>query len=264
MGNTQGGSSWPAAVAGSAASGMFSGFMQLMQRKTDKQNQIRQNQMNRQMSELEFQQNLDMWNRANEYNSPAQQMARLKAAGLNPNLVYGGSPGNMAVGTLPRYNAPQMDVREPDPINVMQMLSAYQDTQMKQAQIDNLKVNRRIMESEAILRDYRANLAELQFGPARLKNAEANARLSWLFGESNQWQDRNTNPAVWQNIDAEYKAKAAMLAKTNADIALANARRDILDLNKKYMEWGSPAWNAALQAIGLVTRTGFGLAGKRF
>lgn len=248
------GTSWPAAVAGSAASGMFSGFMQLMQRKTDKQNQQRQNQMNREMAEAEFGRNLDMWNRANEYNSPTQQMERLKTAGLNPNLIYGGAPGNMAVGTLPRYNAPQMDVREPDPINVMQMLSAYQDTQMKQAQIDNLKTNRRIMESEAILRQYRANLAQFQFGPARLKNAEANARMSRMFGESNEWQDKATSPKVWEQIDAEYKAKATMLEKTNADIALANARRDILDIQKRYMQWGSPAWNAILQGAGLILR----------
>lgn len=32
---------------------------------------------------------LEDWNRQNEYNSPYQQMQRLKAAGLNPNLVYG-------------------------------------------------------------------------------------------------------------------------------------------------------------------------------
>ena len=30
-----------------------------------------------------------MWNLQNEYNSPTQQMQRLKAAGLNPHLVYG-------------------------------------------------------------------------------------------------------------------------------------------------------------------------------
>lgn len=31
----------------------------------------------------------DMWNATNEYNSPVNQMARFKAAGLNPNLIYG-------------------------------------------------------------------------------------------------------------------------------------------------------------------------------
>lgn len=32
--------------------------------------------------------NIEMWNMQNRYNSPAAQMERLKAAGLNPNMVY--------------------------------------------------------------------------------------------------------------------------------------------------------------------------------
>jgi urease gamma subunit len=36
------------------------------------------------------------WARTNEYNSPLNQMARLKAAGLNPHLIYGGGPGNVS------------------------------------------------------------------------------------------------------------------------------------------------------------------------
>lgn len=33
--------------------------------------------------------NIEQWNRENAYNSPAAQMARYKAAGLNPDLIYG-------------------------------------------------------------------------------------------------------------------------------------------------------------------------------
>lgn len=47
--------------------------------------------------------NLDMWNRQNEYNLPVNQMNRIKAAGLNPNLVYG--TGNVVGNTT--SNAPQ-------------------------------------------------------------------------------------------------------------------------------------------------------------
>lgn len=36
---------------------------------------------------------LDDWHRQNQYNSPVQQMARLKEAGLNPALMYGKSGG---------------------------------------------------------------------------------------------------------------------------------------------------------------------------
>lgn len=35
---------------------------------------------------------LELWNLANKYNSPEQQMARYQAAGLNPNLAYGQMP----------------------------------------------------------------------------------------------------------------------------------------------------------------------------
>ena len=39
------------------------------------------------LAQLQNKWNLEQWNRENEYNSPAQQMARLKAAGLNPDMI---------------------------------------------------------------------------------------------------------------------------------------------------------------------------------
>jgi len=45
-----------------------------------------------------------MWKMQNEYNSPLNQMKRLKEAGLNPNLMYGkGTVGNAT--TMPQYQA---------------------------------------------------------------------------------------------------------------------------------------------------------------
>lgn len=47
------------------------------------------------------------WNMANEYNLPSNQMARLEAAGLNPNLMYGqGSPGNASAISTPSLHSP--------------------------------------------------------------------------------------------------------------------------------------------------------------
>ena len=36
--------------------------------------------------------NVEFWKMQNRYNLPSEQMKRLKAAGLNPNLIYGSSP----------------------------------------------------------------------------------------------------------------------------------------------------------------------------
>ena len=41
------------------------------------------------LAKLQNQWNIEQWNRENAYNSPAAQMARYKAAGLNSDLIYG-------------------------------------------------------------------------------------------------------------------------------------------------------------------------------
>lgn len=51
------------------------------------------------------QQNLDFWNKENDYNSPSSQAARYTAAGFNPNVIYGQiSSGN--AGSLSSAGAP--------------------------------------------------------------------------------------------------------------------------------------------------------------
>lgn len=53
---------------------------------------------NKNLMRQQYNYNLDLWNKQNEYNSPTAQMQRLQEAGLNPNLVYGsgaaGASGN--------------------------------------------------------------------------------------------------------------------------------------------------------------------------
>lgn len=75
---------------------------------------------------------LEMWNRSNEYNSPAAQMARLKSAGLNPNLVYGtGTVSGNSSSAPPRAHVPEIN-------NVITpMLGALLDTIRTQASTAN-------------------------------------------------------------------------------------------------------------------------------
>lgn len=56
------------------------------------------NEANRKAAREANAQNVAYWNMQNDYNSPVAQMARLKEAGLNPMLVYGGGnvTGNSA------------------------------------------------------------------------------------------------------------------------------------------------------------------------
>ena len=89
--------------------------------------------------------NLEMWHMQNQYNSPQEQMARMKAAGLNPHLMYGkGSVGQ--AGQVPTTNVGSAhDAKgytRAQARNVMQGQNAFRDfVQFKhtQAQDDNLQ-----------------------------------------------------------------------------------------------------------------------------
>jgi hypothetical protein len=114
-----------------------------------------QNYTNLELSKYQYSKELDMWNKANEYNTPAAQMQRYKDAGLNPNLIYGqGSSGNTA-NVLPRYQAPTARADVEPMGNMPNTLSEYQDVRLKDAQIDNVKANAENTRTLQILNAYR-------------------------------------------------------------------------------------------------------------
>lgn len=120
------------------AGNLISGYLD---REAANQNNRNTIAANRELAEYSYAKDLEMWNRTNQYNSPQSQMARLKAAGLNPNLVYGTGAVANSSGTPPRYNPPQVQYSQMPLFNIPQALSAYQDFALKSAQIDNVKAN---------------------------------------------------------------------------------------------------------------------------
>lgn len=91
------------------------------------------------------------WNMQNEYNSPAAQMARLKAAGLNPNLVYGS--GAVATTTqMPRASSSQSGNAQAPQLEtsgVIQSLMYGLKSEMQAQQIENLKTQNLVLQSQA-------------------------------------------------------------------------------------------------------------------
>jgi len=101
------------------------------------------NQANRELAEYGYSKDLEMWERANEYNAPSAQMQRLKAAGLNPNMVYGSGGATTQAATLPKYNVPKQDYRGMQPNqtigNLATALSMYTDFRQRTANIDRTR-----------------------------------------------------------------------------------------------------------------------------
>lgn len=108
-------------------------------RKVARQNTQDTIRANRELAEYSYDKDLEMWNLENQYNSPAQQMARLAAAGLNPNLVYGnGSVSGNTTTSGPRYKAPHLEYNN-RAFQIPHIASYLQDFAAKQASIANLK-----------------------------------------------------------------------------------------------------------------------------
>lgn len=72
-------------IASAGASFLSNALGMFGQKSESKKNRDWQEEMMNKQNEW----NLSQWNRENAYNSPKQQMERLEAAGLNPDMVYG-------------------------------------------------------------------------------------------------------------------------------------------------------------------------------
>lgn len=99
--------------------------------------------------------NLRLWREQAAYNTPANQMARYQAAGLNPNLVYSqGNPGNMT--SSPTMQPKHFDL---DP-NQQFVLSATRQNLV--AQNDNLHKQNSLLQSQGSLAKEQARKMKLE------------------------------------------------------------------------------------------------------
>lgn len=127
---------------------------------------------NRALAEEAYQRDVAMWNMQNAYNAPKEQMVRLQAAGMNPNLVYGsgnvtgntaGSPPSYPQVQYPSAKAQKLDLMR----NVLGIFDEYQ--QIKNQALDNQREAYRIALQERSLRlaekreDNRDKQSERQF-----------------------------------------------------------------------------------------------------
>lgn len=120
---------------------------------TGSQQNEKQRQSSMELAKYQYSRDLEMWNRANQYNSPQEQMKRLEAAGLNPNLVYGSGATATSSSQLPKFNAPNLQFGIPNPAEGLPgTIATFQDFQIKQQQLDNLKAQEDAIKQNTINR----------------------------------------------------------------------------------------------------------------
>lgn len=191
------------------------------------------NKANRELAEYSYSKNLESWHMQNAYNTPEKQMERFKAAGLNPNLIYGqGNAGNAA--QIPQYQAPEQSYNYRPPVDPLAMLGAYQDFRMKQAATKTAEAEaqaaERYFRERAKVQDWKSNT---QFAESQIKEI-----IRDMMANSYKNVDENGNPTTtptpWQSYSLDAIKWNARQAQENA--LLIGKRTTNLETQTKLMQ----------------------------
>lgn len=162
------------------------------------------NKTNIELAQQGRQHDIDMWERQNAYNTPEMQMQRLREAGLNPNLMYGSgqaSTGNADAPKPAHVATTSNELASFNANNAIQMLGAYQDWQVKKAQIKNINAETEAKQYantyQSILRPSYGILAENEMWKSSWDKdiAHANSLSRWQDWETKMLQYRRDKEA---------------------------------------------------------------------
>lgn len=142
----------PLIAAGVAAAANLIG--NIMNNNSQKEQNFRNQQQAEMFYNWQRRDTLSDWHRVNDYNHPSAQMARLRSAGLNPNLVYGNGVKTEANAIKnPTADAPKLQAPQVDLSGIGDAVGTYYNTRVQEAQTDNLRTQNTVLANEALLKD---------------------------------------------------------------------------------------------------------------
>ena len=199
------------------------------------------NEQNYKIHQEDIQHEIDMFNRTNEYNSPVQQVARLRAAGINPAAVLGSNGQNSGVAaTMPHVPAaaPAVAARM-EPMDLSPSFRAISDDLSRYFTNQNIDLQNNekrfdlLHQEERWLLEQKDRLAEIndKIADRNLKQEERNKRIA----------ERNE---IEQNIEIHERVKEDLIKKYRLDnqqieqeTARARAEEQGQLLQNQYQQW---------------------------
>ena len=176
---------------------------------------------------------LEDWNRQNAYNHPSQQMQRLKEAGLNPNLVYGGG----ATTTAQPVKTPEAQVPNIDLQKVPEAIGAYQS--VKNQQLEYSRIQKAMELQDAQKKNIEANTLSTLTGVDAKKldilgKEIMNQFLPDYYDQRNRALQTGTDIKISQN-EMEKLMFPNKIDKVLAEIGNIKARTEMIPTQKQQL-----------------------------
>ena len=181
-----------------------------------------------------------MWSKVTKYNHPLQQMARLAEAGLNPNLIYGSSPGS-AVGNAQSIASGKQVTGQAPAYQIDNAMVPFMNAKVSQAQANNLNTQAMKNVAGANLSDSQTKrINELLAGDIKLQGAQIEKT------EQEALQSKLTSKAMSDSktgIAVKYATETKNLLANNE---ILRAQTEVQKLNKflaqNGIRPGDPLW----------------------
>lgn len=236
--------------------------MELAQYQNEANLQYQQNEFahNKEESELAYQRALEQWNMENEYNTPTSQVARLKEAGLNPNLAYGTGATASTAAASPqyapaKYNAPTAQRAQAIPegkVDFGQAIQVASQVALQRANVDNLNAQVDLTRQEVQNRQIDNLLKVEQLTSAKTSNKYADAQQFWKTLDIKHSQINRTKQGNLMDLQADkirYELDhitPQQSQKLSSEILNLRLTNDIkafeLELNKIGINTRDPFW----------------------
>ena len=182
--------------------------------------------------------NTMMWQRTNQWNSPANQMALLRAAGLNPNLMYGGA----FQGNASAQQSPSQSMSAPGNIyNPLSMsLGNPAETYMAERQLSMQEESTSLLNEEQRLKNKQLQFdVEHQEEQYNLNTQQQKVSIAEIIARTNNLIQDLDNLKEQNGILAEQKKQAIIktFVDENTKEALVRkviAEADFTEVQVKY------------------------------
>lgn len=204
------------------------------------------NEFNERMMQKQMDYNTEMWNAENEYNTAENQVARYKAAGLNPALMMqnGGSAGMASTAnnvTPAQANNVQMSpydyggmVRDAAS-TASSIMSSLSDAQQKEAITQGIRVENRYKE---------------QYLNAEIAQMLSNSKNSEAMATFNSFQAQNYQQWINSQIGVADSQRRLNEAQINYNVSQAALTDVLKDLRSKDLKYYDQDFNSRMMLIG--------------